>query len=59
VVAGADPRQLGKPLWGEKDDLWSYRVGDYRIIALIEDNTLVVVVVSVGHRRDIPVMTRQ
>jgi mRNA interferase RelE/StbE len=34
-------------------EFWSYRVGDYRIIALIEDNRLVIVVISVGHRRAI------
>jgi mRNA interferase RelE/StbE len=53
VVSGGDPRRLGKPLRGEKDELWSYRVGDYRIISVIEDKKLVVVVVSVGHRREV------
>ena len=45
-----NPRQLGKPLRGDKGEFWSYRVGDYRIISLIEDRRLVVVFVSVGHR---------
>lgn len=53
VIASRDPRQLGKPLHGDKGEFWSYRVGSYRIIALIEDNRLVVVIVSVGHRRDV------
>lgn len=52
VIAIGDPRQLGKPLHGDKGDLWSYRVGDYRIICMIEDRRLVVVVVSVRHRRE-------
>jgi mRNA interferase RelE/StbE len=52
VIAVGDPRQLGKPLHGDKGDLWSYRVGDYRIICMIEDRRLVVVVVSVRHRRE-------
>jgi mRNA interferase RelE/StbE len=34
-------------------EFWSYRIGDCRIIALIEDKRLVIVVISVGHRRDI------
>jgi mRNA interferase RelE/StbE len=52
VMTIGDPRQLGKPLHGDKGDLWSYRVGDYRIICMIEDRRLVVVVVSVRHRRE-------
>ena len=31
VIAVGDPRQLGKPLDGDKGDLWSYRIGDYRV----------------------------
>ena len=53
VARNGNPRQFGKPLSGDKAGLWSYRVGDYRIICLIEDERLVVVVVSVGHRRDV------
>jgi mRNA interferase RelE/StbE len=53
VIACGNPRQLGKPLHGNKGDLWSYRVGDYRIICTIEDSRLVVVVVALGHRGQI------
>ena len=53
VLANDNPRRLGKPLHGDKGDLWSYRVGDYRIVCLIEDRRLVVVVVSVRHRREV------
>ena len=53
VVAFGNPRQFGKALRGDKGELWSYRVGDYRIICLLEDERLVVVVVSVGHRREV------
>jgi mRNA interferase RelE/StbE len=48
-----DPRQLGKPLRGDKKDLWRYRVGDYRIICDIQDERLVILVVRVGHRKEI------
>jgi len=49
-----DPRQLGIALQGSKQgNLWRYRVGDYRIIANIEDECLQVLVVRLGHRRDI------
>jgi mRNA interferase RelE/StbE len=53
VIGSGDPRQLGKALQGEKRDLWAYRVGSYRIVCLIEEQCLVVVVVSVGHRREV------
>jgi mRNA interferase RelE/StbE len=50
VARRADPRSLGKPLRGDKHGFWRYRVGDYRIICQIEDNTLVILVVTLGHR---------
>lgn len=49
-----DPRALGKSLKGEElGKYWRYSVGDYRIICEIQDNQLVVLVITVGHRRDI------
>ena len=48
-----DPRQLGSALSGALSGLWRYRVGDFRIICRIEDDRLVVLVVSVGDRKDI------
>ena len=53
VVASGDPRHFGKPLRGEKTGLWSYRVGAYRAVCLLEDGRSVIAVVSVGHRRDV------
>jgi mRNA interferase RelE/StbE len=53
VLASGDPRQLGKALHGDQGDLWSYRVGDYRIICMIEDSRLVVIVVTIGNRREV------
>jgi len=53
-VAGAgDPRRLGQPLTGDRQGFWRYRVGDYRIVASIEDDRLVVLVVTIGHRREV------
>ncbi|MCJ2113887.1 type II toxin-antitoxin system RelE/ParE family toxin [Methylobacterium sp. E-025] len=49
-----DPRSLGEALKGSRlGGLWKYRVGDYRIIAAIDDATVRVVVVRIGHRRAI------
>jgi mRNA interferase RelE/StbE len=53
IAASEDPRQLGMALTGGFAGLWRYRVGDYRIIASIEDRTVTVLVLRIGHRRDI------
>ncbi len=43
----------GKPLQGNHRDKWRYRVGDYRILAIIKDEKVVITVVEIGHRRGI------
>lgn len=49
-----DPRSIGEALKGSKlGDFWKYRVGDYRIVASIEDGALRVLVVRVGNRREV------
>jgi mRNA interferase RelE/StbE len=49
-----DPRSIGEALKGSAlGDFWKYRVGDYRVIASIQDAILTVLVVRVGNRRDV------
>lgn len=48
-----NPRIHGKALTSNRSGQWRYRVGDYRILAEIYDNKLVLILVDVGHRRDI------
>ena len=49
-----DPRGIGEALGGSGfRGFWKYRVGDYRIVAAIEDQILRILVVRVGHRREI------
>jgi mRNA interferase RelE/StbE len=48
-----DPRSAGKSLSGDLAGLWRYRVGDYRILAEIEDKRFVILVVHVGHRKNV------
>jgi mRNA interferase RelE/StbE len=49
-----DPRSIGQALRGSRlGEFWKYRVGDYRLICRIEDDRLVVLVLSVGHRKEI------
>jgi mRNA interferase RelE/StbE len=47
------PRRLGDPLHGTLKGLWRYRIGDYRILCRIEDDRLIVLVVTIGHRREV------
>jgi mRNA interferase RelE/StbE len=53
ISGSDDPRRFGHALAGDRKGLWRYRVGDYRIVASIEDNHFVVLVVTVGHRREV------
>lgn len=49
-----NPRELGTALKGHAlGGYWRYRVGDHRIICDIQDQRLVVLVVEIGHRREI------
>lgn len=53
IAPAKDPRQLGKALVGEKAQLWRYRVGDYRLICDIQGKLVLVIVLDVGHRKEI------
>lgn len=48
-----DPRQFGKGLTANRTGQWRYRIGDYRLICLIEDDKLVILALSIGHRKNI------
>ena len=49
-----DPRSIGQALVGSVlGDYWKYRVGDYRIIADIQDAKLIVQVIRLGNRREV------
>jgi mRNA interferase RelE/StbE len=54
-IAGQEnPRQSGQALQGAVlGQFWRYRVGDYRIICDLQDQRLVVLVIGIGHRREI------
>lgn len=53
-VSSGDPRSIGSALKGSKlGEFWKYRVGDYRVIASIEDGALRVLVVRIGNRREV------
>lgn len=48
-----NPRLHGKGLVENKSGQWRYRIGDYRVICEIQDQEIIVLVLEVGHRRDI------
>lgn len=48
-----DPRTLGAALRGEHAGYWRYRIGDYRVVARIEDGRITILIVRVGHRREV------
>jgi mRNA interferase RelE/StbE len=54
VAALDNPRSIGEALKGSKlDEFWKYRVGDYRVIANIEDDAVRILVMRVGYRREV------
>lgn len=48
-----DPRALGAPLKGEHEGYWRWRIGDYRVIARIEEERVVILVIRIAHRREV------
>jgi len=48
-----NPRRTGKPMQGNHAGRWRYRVGDYRLICNIEDGKLLILVLALGHRREV------
>jgi mRNA interferase RelE/StbE len=53
IATAADPRSFGHALGHELSGLWRYRVRDYRIICKLEETRLVILVIAIGHRRNI------
>jgi mRNA interferase RelE/StbE len=53
IINEKNPRLTGNALYGDLSGLWRYRVGDCRIICEIQDKNLLVLVLSVGRRKDI------
>lgn len=49
----SDPRAHGKGLTANRSGQWRYRVGDYRLLAEIQDDKVIILIVNVGHRREI------
>lgn len=48
-----NPRSIGRALKGERRGLWRYRTGEWRVVCLIEDDAVSILIVKVGHRKDV------
>ena len=53
LVGCEDPRQHGKGLTAGRSGQWRYRIGNYRLICQILDNELVILALTVGHRKSV------
>jgi mRNA interferase RelE/StbE len=48
-----NPREIATQLVGTDSDKWRFRVGDYRVIVQFKDNEMLIMVISIGHRREV------
>jgi mRNA interferase RelE/StbE len=53
LVNRENPRAIGKALTGDRGGQWRYRIGNYRLLATINDSEVIVYIFKVGHRRDV------
>ena len=54
IRKSGDPRAFGEALKGSNlGEFWKYRIGDYRLVCSIEDQILRILVVRVGHRKEV------
>ena len=53
LISTENPRIKGKALTGDLKGLWRYRVEDYRILAEIQDDKIVILILDIGHRSKI------
>ena len=53
LIGCSNPRQHGNGLTANRSGQWRYRIGDYRLICVIQDDELIILALTVGHRREI------
>ena len=54
LAVAQDPRLIGAALQGSSlGAFWKYRIGDYRLIAKIDDEVITITVVKIGHRKEV------
>lgn len=53
LIQTDNPRKHGGPLKGDLKDYWRYRVGNYRLLADINDEEIKIIIIHIGHRREV------
>lgn len=53
LVECENPFLYGKSLKGNLKSRWRYKIGDYRLICNIDEKEIVILVLEIGHRREI------
>lgn len=53
LVGCVDPKKHGKAFTANRKGQWKYRIGDYRLICLIDDSKLIILALNIGHRSNI------
>ncbi len=53
IANADDPKIKGKILTGDKKGFWRYRIGNYRVICDIQHNELVILALTIGHRKNV------
>lgn len=53
IAGSSDARRHGHALVGDQKGRWRYRIGDYRVLCELRDRELLVIVITVGHRKEI------
>lgn len=53
ILVSPNPRSLGKRLQGSLKEFWSYRIGDYRVLTLIQDEEFTILAIRIAHRRHV------
>jgi len=53
LVGCENPRAFGKGLSADKSGLWRYRIGNYRLICIINDGEMIILMLTFGHRSEV------
>ncbi len=53
LVGSTNPKEMGSGLKGNKKGRWRYRIGDYRLICIIDKGNLVIIALNVAHRKKV------
>jgi len=53
IATQDDPRALASALKGDHSGYWRWRVGDYRVIGRVDDERISILIIRIGHRREV------